>query len=403
MPTLNHSASTLFRCRRCLYPNTKPDLHFVDGVCSACLAFDRRAKIDWAKRQDDFLNLVRKHPGSTHDVIVACSGGKDSTWQVVKCLELGLRPLAVTATTDHLTGLGRRNLDNISNLCDHIEVTPHKPTRRKISKFALQEVGDISWCEHHLIWSVPARESIARNIPIVLYGECPQNEYGAGPAGSDTERMTKAWVDEFGGLLGLRLSDLSDILDIEPQHLEVYRYPQNAESVQAIFMGAFFPWDGHRNFEIAAANGFTPLGDGLHEHVEGSIFGYENLDNYQTGIHDYLRFLKFGYGRAVDIASSHIRRGGWSFVDGERDVSTRGAWASFIRDKDGASPFRYMRKPIGEILAKIDMTEDEFKSICERHTNKAVVDWASSPASFQSFCGTTTDASKDRGLVKTAA
>src|SRR6185295_15746887 len=147
----------LFRCERCLYPNTKPDLHFRNGVCSACHAFSRRRLIDWGKREVEFLELIDQNKGATHDVIVACSGGKDSTWQIVKCLELGVRPLAVTATTDHLSALGRKNLDNISQLCDHIEVTPHKPTRRKIAHFALEEVGDISWPEHHLIWSVPAR------------------------------------------------------------------------------------------------------------------------------------------------------------------------------------------------------------------------------------------------------
>jgi hypothetical protein len=72
--------------------------------------------------------------GKSHDVIVAVSGGKDSTAQVVKCIELGLRPLAVCATTDHLSAVGRKNLDNIANLCDLIEVTPHKPTRKRSRK-----------------------------------------------------------------------------------------------------------------------------------------------------------------------------------------------------------------------------------------------------------------------------
>ena len=37
---------------------------------------------------------------------------------------------------------------------------------------------------------------------------------------------------------------------------------------------------------------------------------YENLDNHQTGIHDYFKFLKFGFARATDIACLHVRRDG---------------------------------------------------------------------------------------------
>lgn len=360
----------LFRCRRCLYINTKPDLWFnEDGVCSACIAFDKRKEIDWAARQDQFLELVNANRGRSHDVIVACSGGKDSTAQVVKCLELGLRPLAVTATTDHLTPLGRKNLDNISNLCDHIEVTPHKPTRNKIARFALNEVGDISWCEHHLIWSVPAREAVARGIPIVLYGECPQNEYGAGPAGSEKqERLTPAWVHEFGGLLGLRLADMTELLDIEPRHLDLYRWPDGGD-VQAVFMGSYFPWDGYENFMSAHRHGFTRYP----YDVEGSLFGYENLDNYQTGIHDRMRWLKFGYSRATDIASGKVRRGIWG-----RELTI-----DIAMKQERYWPQTYLGKPYTEILANIGMTMDEYASICERFTNHEVVEWALTRESYE--------------------
>lgn len=379
----------LFRCSRCLYPSTKPDLHFTDGLCSACIAFDKRADIDWTHRCEQFLELVKANPGKSHDVIVAVSGGKDSTAQVVRCIELGLRPLAVCATTDHLSLLGRKNLDNIANLCDLVEVTPHKPTRRNISKWALENLGDISWCEHHLIWSVPVREALAREIPIVLYGECPQNEYGAGPSGSEKQtQLTQSWVHEFGGLLGFRLSDVADILDIEPKHLELYRRP-DTDKVQAVFMGAYFPWDGFENYKIAERNGFTPY----HADVEGSLFGFENIDNVQTGAHDHLRWLKFGYSRACDIASNHIRRG---YMD--RDVA-----ADLVMAREGKFPKTYLGVPIEDMLAPLGMTLDEFNKVCDRFTNREVVSWASSPESFRFCCGMNTALSKESASVKTAA
>ncbi len=236
-----------------------------------------------------------------------------------------------------------------------------------------RNVGDISWCEHHLIWSIPAQEAVARQIPIVLYGECPQNEYGAGPPGTEVQtRLTKSWVDEFGGLLGLRLSDVAELLDIDPRHLELYRHPGSWESqLQAVFMGAYFPWDGRVNARISREHGFSWSED----EVEGTGCHYENLDNHQTGIHDYLRFLKFGYTRATDIFSNVLRRG-----EGFRVQA-----ATLAREYDGQYPVSYLGKPLADILEPLGISRSEFNVICERFTNKPVVEWASSPDSYQCF------------------
>ncbi len=380
-----------FRCRRCLYPSTKPDIYYDErGICSACLAYDKRETVDWNRRHAHFIDLLNRHRGVDYDCIVAVSGGKDSHAQVLKVLELGYRPLAVCAATDHLTPLGRRNLDNIATLCDLVEVTPNKTIRAHISRFALHEVGDISWCEHHVIWSIPIREAVKRNIPLVIYGECPQNEYGAGPSGSETQtRMTQSWMHEFGGLLGLRLEDVRDILGIDDRNLEIYRYPENAEGVQAVFLGAYYPWDGYENYLLALRNGFAPH----HRMVEGSIYEFENLDNAQTGIHDFLRYRKFGYGRAVDIASNHIRRG----------RITRDAAIRLIAGRDGAYPATYLGIQLKHILERIGVTVTEFDRICERFTNREVVEWASRPESFQCFYQTATvDASRDASSMQAA-
>ncbi len=65
------------------------------------------------------------------------------------------------------------------------------------------------------------------------------------------------------------------------------------------------PWDGYGNALYAQAHGFETY----HKPVEGSLVNYENLDNVQTGIHDYFKFLKYGFGRATDLACLHVRRG----------------------------------------------------------------------------------------------
>ena len=85
-------------CTSCVMPNTKPDLNFDDnGICDACTSQSfKNDSIDWNKREQEFLALVKKnkkHPD--YDCVIGVSGGKDSTFQVIKVLELGLNPLCV--------------------------------------------------------------------------------------------------------------------------------------------------------------------------------------------------------------------------------------------------------------------------------------------------------------------
>jgi N-acetyl sugar amidotransferase len=352
-------------CTRCLYPDTKPDLSFnTEGVCSACTAFEARDTVDWEARRQEFLDTVaqyRSTDGGNYDCIVPVSGGKDSTYQVLRLLEVGMNPLCVTATTDALSEIGRRNIENIKRLgVDYIEVTTNPVVRRKINKLALTQIGDISWPEHVAIFTIPIRIAVQLGIRLIVWGENPQNEYGGPAAASGDKTLTRRWLEEFGGLLGLRVSDLLEIEGIERRNLIQYTYPDDdalqRSGVTGIFLGYYFPWDGWTNALIAQANGFEVLPT----LVEGSLANYENLDNHQTGIHDYFKFLKFGFGRATDIANNHIRRGRLDREDAVR----------MVRTQDGKFPSTCLGKPLEETLAEIDMTIEEFHRVCDQFTNK---------------------------------
>ena len=173
-------------CNRCILPETKPDLKIDDeGVCSACRAFEQRAEVDWDQRREELMEVFeryRKRDGSNYDCIIPVSGGKDSTTQALRLLELGINPLLVTATTDSLSDIGRRNIENLKlQGADYIEVTTNPLVRRKINKLGLEQVGDISWPEHLTIFTIPPRVAVQTNVPLLIWGENPQNEYG-GPA-----------------------------------------------------------------------------------------------------------------------------------------------------------------------------------------------------------------------------
>jgi N-acetyl sugar amidotransferase len=307
------------------------------------------------------LDKYRARNGNSWDCIVPGSGGKDSHTQTIRMLELGLKPLCVTATTCHLSDIGRRNIENVKGLgVDYFEFSPNPIIRRKLNRIGLMQVGDISWPEHVGIFTIPIRASVQFNVPLIIWGENSQNEYGGPASASENNVLTRRWLEEFGGLLGLRVSDIIGMDGIGEKDLVSYTYPTDEElqavGVTGIFLGYYLPWDGYANALFAQAHGFSTLG----ATVEGSIVNYENLDNHQTGIHDYFKFLKFGFGRATDIACLHIRR----------DRLTRKDGMQLIRRHDGKFPWTYLGKPIEEILAPLDITLDEFIRICDRFTNK---------------------------------
>ena len=135
-------------CINCFLPGTKPDLFFdQNGKCSACISYETRTEIDWNLRGKEFLEILekaKKMSTSSWDCIVPVSGGKDSTAQVIKVLNLGAKPLCVTSSTCDLTQIGRINIENIKKLgVDLIEFSPNPNIRSKLNRIALEEVGDI--------------------------------------------------------------------------------------------------------------------------------------------------------------------------------------------------------------------------------------------------------------------
>jgi N-acetyl sugar amidotransferase len=349
-------------CVSCLLPDTKPDLYFNEaGECAACLAFKKRKDIDWAKRESEFRSILeRQKRAERWDCIVPVSGGKDSTAQVLKILELGYNPLCVTSSTCDLSDIGRDNLNNIRNLgVDHIEYSPNPKVRAELNRLGLEEVGDISWPEHVGIFTIPIRASVDFGVPLIIWGENSQNEYGGPASKQESNVLNREWLEEFGGLLGLRVEDLATSYGFSSRDLILYTYPSDSELFKAgttgLFLGHYFPWDGLSNAIVSGAFGFRAKD----QHVEGSPVNYENLDNYQTGIHDYFKYLKYGFGRTTDIVSVHIRRG----------MLTRSQGLEIVRELDGNYPHTYLGKSLNEVIAKIGLTTDNFNFICNKFTN----------------------------------
>ena len=353
------------RCKLCLIPDTRPDTQFVDGVCSACISHTKRTEIDWDVRKSELQTLLERSEETRdqtgYNCIVPSSGGKDSAYQVITLLDLGFRPLVVTASTCLLTPIGRRNIDNLARYATTIEVTPNRTVRAKLNRIGLETVGDISWPEHMAIFTIPFKIATQTGINILFYGENPQNQYG-GPVGTENAKhLTRRWRSEFGGFLGLRPQDAIGQFGITAHDMRDYEMPHQSETegIEAHFLGYYFPWDSGRNAEVARRHGMQQQCPSV-----ANFWESENLDNAMTGLHDFFGYLKYGYGRACAQVSVDIRYG----------KLTRDLGLSIVKTLDGKFPNMYAGVHISDVLRHIGLSAEELGGIIARFKNTELFD-----------------------------
>ena len=311
-------------CTKCVFPITKPDLSFNEaGVCSACeSAGIKEKKIDWKQREIDFKKIIDKYRKEDvgYDCLIPVSGGKDSTFQAYFMKEVcGMNPLCVCFETTYATDLGNYNLDNISKLgIDVIHFKKNHPVYKSMVIESFKRVGDEMWPNHIGIFTIPVMFAVKMNIPLIIWGENSQMEYGGPDKRSvDSRILNRKWLEEFGGLLGNRIEDMIGVNKISKKDLTPYFYPSDEEiekvGVTGLFLGSYFFWDARKQLEIVKKKGFKVKEDGP---VEGTYTNYENLDERLVGLHDYLKFVKYGFGRATDHVCIDIRNSRLSRKEG---------------------------------------------------------------------------------------
>ena len=299
-------------CQRCILPDTRPGLTIGEnGVCSACgMHSVDAAPIDWTARGRRFTELVKqtKALGGDWDCLVPVSGGKDSTWQVVTCLEHGLKPLAVTWRPPGRTPLGQRNLDNLIGLgVDHIDFSISPRVEARFALKALERVGSPAVPMHLALFNIPTSVAARFGIPLIVWGENSALEYVGDVDDGGSVELTSEWVRKYGVVHGTTAADWTDE-ELTARDLAAYRGPDDDElreaGVRAVFLGMFFEWDPERTFEVARAHGFQ-----ADARPRTGAYAYADIDDEFISIHHWLKWFKFGFTRVWDNLSLEIRNG----------------------------------------------------------------------------------------------
>lgn len=328
-------------CARCLYPiNAKPTIIFdEEGVCSGCRYHESRQKleIDWDERRAMFEQILdeavteARARGLSHECIVPVSGGKDSHFQVWLLKEkYGLNPLLVTFNHAYNQPSGLRNLENlvIRSGCDMIRYNAGLDSVRRLSRLMLEKVGDLTWHYHAGIRTFPFQVAVQYNIPLIVWGEHGFAELTGLVSLEDFVEFTR-WTRKEHDMRGFEPHDLIGQGGVTERDIAPYVYPTDEQiervGIRGIYLSNFFPWDAKDQAETMMKTwDFSPIAF----RRDRTFNLYAKIDDHANDVHDYLKYLKFGYGRATDDASMEIRHG----------RMTREEGIEMVRQYDAAEP-----------------------------------------------------------------
>ena len=309
-------------CSRCVYPQVSVNLELVDGICSACKTAEVFEQADadfWESRKNLFESIIRDlksnpNRNKNYDCIIPVSGGKDSYYQAHVIAKLyGLKPLLVTYHGNNYLPEGDFNRDRMRQVfdADHMVFGPSVDVLKKLNRIAFKKMGDMNWHAHCGIFTYPIRISTALNIPLVIWGEIAWDISGMFHPDDFVEFSARTRHEH--GLRGFEWDSMLNDPDdpLTEQDLLWAKYPEDREILQVgsrgIYIGNFFKWDPNKHTkEMIDLYGWKPA----EKPFQRTYRTASNLDDrYENGIHDLMKFVKFGYGRASDHASKDIRAG----------------------------------------------------------------------------------------------
>jgi len=359
-------------CKKCVSVNVAatPLTFDQEGVCSGCRVDKEKRAIDWDKRKTLLQELVDEYRSSNnYDLVIPVSGGKDSYYQTHYAVhELHLKPLLVTYHANNYLPEGEENLYRMRKVfdVDHIIIQPSESVLRKMNRIGFFMQGDMNWHAHCGIFTTPIQIAVKYKVPLILWGEHGFMDLGGMYSYKDFVEYTAKhrfehalrgfdWYDFTDS--GLEKRNLGYLKEgLSEKDLMWAQYPADNEllecGVRGIYLSNYVNWDGVKNALMmqklyAWKEAAQPF--------ERTYRRQSNLDDmHENGIHDYLKFVKFGYGRGTDHALKDIRAGRISREQG----------IEYVKKYDHVKPTQDLHRWLeytGLNEEQFDVTADRFR------------------------------------------
>lgn len=307
-------------CIKCVETNTRPSAKFdKNQICTPCKYLDKikNNKINWNLREQEFIELTNKYKKnsySKYDCIIGVSGGKDSTRQALFLKKNNLNPLLVSCQypPEQQTDIGNYNLENLIKLgFDTVTITPAPVTSKKLMLKCLKKYGNLFNASELALYSCLPRLAIAYNISMIVLGENPAlawNNYSG-------KKTTNFNGNNMRNLNTLKGGNPRNIVGSKFNNSELFWYffPKEEEikkgKIKIIYLSHFIKnFNDHTNASIAKKNGLKFRTGRYSSPIDtGGIYNFNALDDDFVIVNQYLKYLKFGFGKAGQEIGSAIR------------------------------------------------------------------------------------------------
>jgi N-acetyl sugar amidotransferase len=352
-------------CTRCLYTSNHPlNLTFdEEGVCSGCRVHEEKDILNWnyqASKLAGILENYRSRSGKNYDCIIPVSGARDSYFIVHTIKNIfGMNPLLVTYNKHYNTAVGIRNIANLRIRfdCDIITLTVNPETVKSITRSTLRRFGSMYW---HCIAGqtvFPIQIAAKFKIPLIIWGAHQGVDQVGMFSHRDEVEMTRKYRKEHD-LMGFEAEDLIDDFDnISKSDVMPFLYPENKEleqvGVRGIYLNNYIRWDSRAQHERM-----------IREYKYETAPQTRTFDTYNdvdcwnySDVHDYIKWVKYGYGKVTDHACREIRL----------RRMTRAQGIAFVQQYEAHAP-KYLQL----FLDWLGITENAFNYIIDQHRNQRI-------------------------------
>jgi N-acetyl sugar amidotransferase len=352
-------------CARCLYPANHPwYITFDDqGICSGCRVHEEKDILPWDARLNKLSGILdgyRDKSGSSFDCVIPVSGDGDSHFIVHTITKIfKMNPLLVSFNQQYNTKIGIRNLANLLTKldCDHIQYTLSPELIKKLVRSSLKKFGSMYWFVLAGRLTFPVQVAVKFKIPLIIWGVNPWLDQVGKFSHLDEVEMTEKIRKEHS-LFGYDAKDMIDEkAGITKKDVQPFVYPFDEElervGVRGIYLGNYIRWDSTKQHELMIKNyGYETCKQ------ERTFNTYEDVGCFHSaGLNDYIKFLKYGYGKATDHAAREIRFGRMSREEG----------IDLVKQYDAKKP-----KDLGLFLDWLGISEKDFYSSIDPHRDPRI-------------------------------